>query len=74
MSLNDITKEVLALPKEDRIQLAQSLWNSVDDGDLPIFAEQELRDELNDRLRDEPNKDWKTHEQVMEEAKRKFGC
>ena len=74
MSLKDLTKEALALPKAERIHLAQNLWETVEDDDLPIYTEQELREELRDRLRDEPNENWKTHEQVMAEARRKFGC
>ena len=74
MSVNELTKEALALPTAERIHLAQSLWESVEDGDLPIYGEQELRGELRERLRDEPDENWKTHEQVMAEARRKYGC
>jgi putative addiction module component (TIGR02574 family) len=61
------------LPKKERLLLAQSLWESVDDDELPGFTEQELREELRRRLRDEPDASWKTHEQVMNEAEREFG-
>ena len=74
MSLKELTEAALALPKVDRIHLAQNLWESIADQDLPIYTEQELDKELSSRLRDEPNEDWKTHEQVMTEGRRKFGC
>ena len=73
-TLMKLTEEALGLPKKERILLAQSLWESVDDDDLAGFNEQELREELRQRLRDEPDKNWKTHEQVMNEAQREFGC
>ena len=69
-----LTEEALGLPKKERILLAQSLWESVDDDDLAGFNEQELREELRRRLGEEPDKNWKTHEQVMNEAQREFGC
>jgi putative addiction module component (TIGR02574 family) len=74
MSRHELTKEALALPTDERIHLAQSLWESIEDGDLPIYGDEELRSELAQRLRDEPNENWKTHEQVMAEARRKYGC
>jgi putative addiction module component (TIGR02574 family) len=73
-ALTELTEKVLALSKAERIWLAQSLWESVSDEDLPSFTESELKNELQDRLRDEPNENWKTHEQLMEEARREFGC
>ena len=73
-TLAKLTETALDLPKKERILLAQRLWESVDEDDLPGFGKQELREELRSRLRDEPDTNWKTHEQVMNEAKREFGC
>ena len=73
-TLTELTERVLALGKVERIQLAQSLWESIADDDLPGITESQLNEELRDRLRDEPNENWKTHEQVMNEAQREFGC
>ena len=73
-TLAKLTEEALGLSKKERILLAQSLWESFDDDDLAALSEQELREELRQRLRDEPDKSWKTHEQMMNEAQRGFGC
>ena len=74
MSVSELTEKALALSKAERIRLAQSLWASVEDNDLPSYAEEELKGELQQRLCEEPNESWKTHEQIMNEAKQKFGC
>ncbi len=71
--LNELREKAMTLPKADRLRLAQSLWDSVEDPDLPGFTEMELTEELRARLADEPDETWKTHEQVMAEAKRKYG-
>ena len=73
-SLAELKEKALGLPKAERIVLAQSLWESVEDGDLPGFTESELREELRQRLHDEPDVNWKTHEELMAEARREFGC
>jgi putative addiction module component (TIGR02574 family) len=72
-ALAEITEKALALPVEQRIALAQNLWESVEDSELPGIAEERLTEELRQRLGDEPGKDWQTHEQVMEQARREFG-
>jgi putative addiction module component (TIGR02574 family) len=72
--LDKLTEQAMALPKPDRISLAQRLWESVEDADFPIYTDEELRAELRDRMRDEPDGTWKKHEEVMAEARRKFGC
>jgi putative addiction module component (TIGR02574 family) len=73
-SLAELKEKALCLPKADRIVLAQSLWESVEDDDLPGYTESELREELRQRLRDEPDASWKTHDELMTEARREFGC
>ncbi len=73
-ALPKLTSEALALPKLERLRLAQSLWESIEDEDLPGVTEAELAVELRDRLQDEPDANWKTHEEVMLEARRQFGC
>ena len=73
-TLAKLTEEALGLSKKERILLAQSLWESFDDDDLAALSEQELREELRQRLRDAPDKSWKSHEQMMNEAHREFGC
>jgi putative addiction module component (TIGR02574 family) len=73
-SLADLKEKALALPQAERIVLAQSLWESVEDDALPGCTEPELREELQARLRDKPDASWKTHDEVMAEARREFGC
>jgi putative addiction module component (TIGR02574 family) len=73
-TLTELKEKALSLPKAERILLAQSLWESVDDEDLPSYTESELQEELRQRLRDEPDANWKTHEELMKEARREFGC
>ncbi len=73
-SLTELKKQVLGLPKAERIVRAQSLWASVEDDDLPGYTESELSEALQQRLRDVPDANWKTHEELMTEARREFGC
>ncbi len=73
-SLAELKEKALGLPKAERIVLAQSLWESVEDDELPGYTEAELRLELHARLREEPDGSWKTHDEVMAEARREFGC
>jgi len=73
-SLDQLTEQALALSVPDRIRLAQRLWDSLEDADLPAYTEGELQAELHDRLQDSPDGNWKTHEEVMEQGRREFGC
>lgn len=73
-TLAELKEKVLGLPKAERLVLAQSLWESVEDDDLPGYSDAELREELQQRLRDQPDANWKTHEELMAEARREFGC
>jgi putative addiction module component (TIGR02574 family) len=73
-SLADLKEKALCLPKAERIVLAQSLWESVEDDELPGYTESELREELQRRLREEPDTNWKTHDELMTEARREFRC
>ena len=73
-SMAELKEKALGLPKAERIVLAQTLWESVEDDELPGYTEAELREELHTRLRDDPDVRWKTHDEVMAEARREFGC
>ena len=72
-ALTELTRKALAMPTEQRLALAQDLWASLEDGDLPGFTDEELREELHQRLRDEPDGNWKTHQEIMDQARREFG-
>lgn len=56
-TLEEIRTAALRLPEEDRLELADSLWESVDDEDGPRFAtdgmtDEEFHQELNRRAED----------------------
>lgn len=72
--LEELTESALALSASERIRLAQSLWASVDDDDLPGMAAGEWDAEIRRRLNDVPDETWKSHEEVMAEARRRRGC
>jgi putative addiction module component (TIGR02574 family) len=50
MSTADLPPEILALPVEDRIQLAMSIWDSVAEESAQLSEEDRLL--LDERLRD----------------------
>jgi hypothetical protein len=73
ITLAELTEKALALPTEQRFALAQDLWASLEDFDPPSLSEEELSEELRQRLRDEPDDAWKSHGAIMEQARREFG-
>ena len=70
-NLDALTDQALALPPEQRFELAQRLWTSVEgqfDSDEALFAEISRRDaEIEDRTAQ-----TFSHEQVMRDANRKL--
>jgi putative addiction module component (TIGR02574 family) len=72
-TLAELTEKVLALPTDQRFALAQDLWASLDEAELPGWTDEELREELRQRLQDEPDDTWKNHGQIMDQARREFG-
>jgi putative addiction module component (TIGR02574 family) len=72
--MHELATRALALPESERLRLAQVLWESIEDENLPGYSEEELQHELNERLRDQPDPNWKSHAELMAEARRKFGC
>ena len=72
--LHELTNQALTLPEADRLRLAQALWESLESDELPGYTDTQLREELQNRLRDQPDGSWKTHDEIMAEARRKFGC
>ena len=78
MSAEQLTEQLLALPLPERVALAQALWESIDEVRDEDAVEQE-RDAV-DQAR---NRDadlaagrvvGRTHEQVMEAARRVLEC
>lgn len=75
MSSEEITAEAMGLPLSKRVALAQALWNSLGE-QLPEFdTDQALSEAIR---RDEELSSGqvvaRTHEQVMERARRVAGC
>ena len=74
ITLTEITAKALELPVEQRFSLAQTLWESIDGGELPVYSEDELNEIVRQRMKDQPDETWRTHEEVMAAALREFGC
>ena len=74
MTIDQITKQALALSLTDRVALAEELWHSIDD-DYPTLRsvdEQAILDLAKQRDRDLSNGNIiaQTHEQVMAAARK----
>jgi putative addiction module component (TIGR02574 family) len=75
MSTQQLTSEAMALPISERVSLAQALWQSIDPGlaaakDCEAVAEAIRRDEeLSSGVVQR-----RTHEEVMQAARRAVGC
>lgn len=75
MSKEQLTEEAMALPLEERVSLAQSLWQSISDG----LADIDQRDAIveathRDRELSSGTVVGRTHEEVMQAARRALGC
>lgn len=78
MSNEELTQKVLALPLSDRIDLAQALWQSIEEGP-EVDGSAEERDAV-ERARRRDRElatgavEGRSHEQVMEAARRALRC
>ena len=76
MSNEELTQKALALPLAVRVELAQALWESIDDPDADPTAEDReaipLAKERDSELATQ-RVEGRTHEQVMESARRLLG-
>ena len=75
MSTQQLTTEAMALPLSERVSLAQALWQSIDAG----LSDSEERDAVREAIqRDEELSSGavvgRTHEEVMQAARRAIGC
>ena len=70
--LEQLTTDALALQPAERIRLAQNLWASVEDDALPGMTEAQWDEEIRSRLKDAPDGSWKSHGDVMDEARRRY--
>jgi putative addiction module component (TIGR02574 family) len=74
MSTAQIKELALALPNEERANLAQALWESLDASFFPISEEYLAELERRDRTISSGGVTCHTHEEVMARAKRVLGC
>jgi putative addiction module component (TIGR02574 family) len=79
MSNEHLTRDALALPLAERVALAQALWQSIDDEPGGEAADDEERDAVDlahqrDRELASGAVAGRTHEQVMEAARRIVEC
>ena len=75
MSTQQLTAEAMALPLPERVSLAQALWQSIDVG----LADAEKRDAVREAIRRDGELSsgvvvGRTHEEVMQAARRAIGC
>ena len=75
MSAQELKQEAMALPLSERVSLAQALWESIDAG-LPDTDEQAAAREAvrRDQELSSGVVSDRTHEQVMQAARRAIGC
>ena len=75
MSTQELTAEAMALPLPDRVSLAQALWESIETGLPETNEDSALRGAI--RRDDELSSGsvaGRTHEEVMQAARRSIGC
>jgi len=75
VSTQQLTTEAMALPLSERVSLAQTLWQSIDAG----LADTEERDAVREAIRRDQELSsgavvGRTHEEVMQAARRAIGC
>ncbi len=75
MSTNELAAEAIALPLSERVSLAQALWQSIE-ANLPEISVQEA---VREAIRRDGEFDsgvvtGRTHEEVMEAARKAIGC
>ena len=75
MSTQELTAEAMALPLSERVSLAQALWESIETGLAETNEDSALREAIR---RDEElsagSATGRTHEEVMQAARRSIGC
>ena len=75
MSTQQIKQEAMALPLSERVSLAQALWESIDAGLVDTDHEAAVREAIRrDQELSSGAVVGRTHEQVMQAARRAIGC
>jgi len=78
MSSANLTEQLMALPLPERVDLAQALWQSIDEG-LRAGADDEEREAVGEAARRDAELAsgaavGRAHEEVMAAARRILGC
>jgi putative addiction module component (TIGR02574 family) len=75
MSTQQLEQEAMALPLSERVSLAQALWESIDAGSADIDEEAAVREAIRrDQELSSGDVAGRTHDQVMQAARRAIGC
>ncbi len=80
MANQELTQKLLALPLTDRVELAQALWQSIDEDEEPApGASSEEREAValakkRDLELTTGGVAGRSHQQVLEAARRAIGC
>lgn len=78
MSREQLTQEALALPMDERVQLAELLWRTINQGLLPGEGDDDAEALQKAKSRDAELSSGavigRTHEEVMEAARHALEC
>jgi len=75
MSTKELVAEAIALPLSERISLAQILWQSIDTDVTEADDQNSMRNAIRrDRELESGEVIGRTHEEVMEAARKAIGC
>jgi hypothetical protein len=75
MAIQPLIEQAMSLPLEERIGLAEALWQSICEG-LPAASEREAIEQATQRDAELTSGTavGRTHEEVMQAARRAIGC
>jgi putative addiction module component (TIGR02574 family) len=75
MSTEQLKQEVMSLPISERVSLAQALWESINAGLVDTDEQAAVREATRrDQELSSGTVSGRTHEQVMQAARRAVGC
>jgi hypothetical protein len=78
MSSEQLTQQLMTMPLSERVELAQALWQSIDEGLRPgtMDEEREAVEQANRRDAELASGEvvGRSHQEVMEAARRVLGC
>lgn len=78
MSIEQLTQQLMTLPLSERVDLAQALWQSINEGLRPCTVDEDREANEEARKRDTELASGvvtaRTHQDIMEAARRVLGC